>query len=60
MQEHVDIVFQQAVAYAKLLKQFIAHDLDMTGLWRITGYGAFMAGSVFAVSFRLLMACVCL
>jgi hypothetical protein len=50
VQEHTRIVIQQAMAYVKLLQQFITCDLDITRLWPITGYGAFMIGNVFVVS----------
>jgi hypothetical protein len=56
VQEHVAIVLQQAIAYAKLLQQFITRDLDITRLWPISGYGAYMVGNVFVVSFRIFIA----
>ncbi|KAH7092166.1 hypothetical protein FB567DRAFT_516651 [Paraphoma chrysanthemicola] len=49
MQAHTSMVIHQAMAYIKLLQQFIARNLDITRLWPITGYGAFTIGIVFVV-----------
>jgi hypothetical protein len=53
VQRHTEMVVQQATAYVRLLKQFFALDLDITRLWPICGYGAFMVGNVFAVCYTL-------
>jgi hypothetical protein len=50
VQGHTKIVIQQAMAYVKLLQQLITRDLDITRLWPISGYGAFMIGNIFVVS----------
>jgi hypothetical protein len=55
--EHVKIVLEQAVAYSKLLQELVTSDLDITRLWPMTGYGAFMVGSVFIVSSWLIIVC---
>jgi hypothetical protein len=48
-QDHIKIVLQQANEYVKILQQFAKHDLDLTRLWPISGYGAFMVGDVLVV-----------
>jgi hypothetical protein len=47
---HIKMVVEQAMAVVKLLQQFITRDLDITRLWYIGGYGAFIVGKVFVVS----------
>lgn len=49
VRKNAEIVLQQATEFVKLLQQFVAKDLDMTRLWPFSGYGAFVAGSVFMV-----------
>jgi hypothetical protein len=49
VQQHADAALQQAVAYANLLQQIIIHDLDVTRLWPLSGYGAFVAARVLLV-----------
>lgn len=48
-QENDGAALQQAVSFVKLLQQVIANDLDITRLWPLIGYGAFVTGSVFVV-----------
>ncbi|KAF2685877.1 hypothetical protein K458DRAFT_442200 [Lentithecium fluviatile CBS 122367] len=49
VQKNTELVLQQAVAFAELLHQLIERDLDITRLWPLSGYGAFMVGHVFVV-----------
>ena len=49
VRKNAEIVLQQAKDFAALLRQFVAKDLDITRLWSFSGYGAFVAGSVFVV-----------
>ncbi|OCK82499.1 hypothetical protein K432DRAFT_433461 [Lepidopterella palustris CBS 459.81] len=49
VRKNTEMVLQQATGFAELLQQFVAKDLDMTRLWPFSGYGAFVAGSVFVV-----------
>lgn len=50
IRKHAETVLQQANALATLLQQFIAESLDVTRLWPLTGYGAFVASNIFMVS----------
>jgi hypothetical protein len=56
VQENVKVVLQKATEYVKILQQFVTRDLDMTGLWSISGYGAFIVGSVFLVIIQFFIA----
>ncbi|KAF2500912.1 hypothetical protein BU16DRAFT_185557 [Lophium mytilinum] len=52
--KNAEIVFRQAIGFAELLQQFLAQDLDITKLWVVSGWGAFVAGSVF-VAYKSMM-----
>lgn len=49
VRENAAMVLEQATRFAELLQQFVGKDLDMTRLWPLSGYGAFVTGSVFMV-----------
>ncbi|KAF2814558.1 uncharacterized protein BDZ99DRAFT_515346 [Mytilinidion resinicola] len=54
VRKSADLVLQQAIKFAELLQLFVAQNLDMTRLSPISGYGAFVAGSVF-LAFKSMM-----
>jgi hypothetical protein len=56
VQENVKVVLQKATEYVKILQQFVTRDLDMIRLWSISGYGAFIVGSVFLVTLQFFIA----
>jgi hypothetical protein len=43
------MVLEYAAAFMKLLQLLFEQNLDLTRLWPLTGYGAFVVGSVFMV-----------
>jgi hypothetical protein len=47
--DHIKMVLHDADEYVKILQQIVKHNLDITRLWPISGYGSFMVGNVFLV-----------
>jgi hypothetical protein len=47
--DHIKMVLQDAGEFVKILQQFEEHDLDLTRLWPMTGYGSFIVVNVLLV-----------
>ncbi|KAI9697732.1 MAG: hypothetical protein M1820_007719 [Bogoriella megaspora] len=49
VRESAEYVLQQATHIALLLQNCVDHNLDMTKLWPLSGYGAFVSATVFLI-----------